>query len=64
MMRYYRQRGKMPRLPGEGRTCNEGTPIGVPYKQWGMYQNGKPNAPTKNGIILTQLETCAIISAY
>ncbi|MCE2394088.1 hypothetical protein J4G02_05780 [Candidatus Poribacteria bacterium] len=52
-LRYYKQRGKserlpqpgMPRLPGGDRTCNEGVPIGVPYEQRGMIQNGKLNSP-------------------
>ena len=47
-LRYYKQRGKMPRQPGGDRTCNEGTPIGVPYEQRGMTQNGKLNSPRTN----------------
>ena len=45
-LRYYKQQGK-PRLPGGNRTCDAGTPIGVPYEQRDMTQNGKPNSPTK-----------------
>ena len=41
---YYKQRGKMPRLPGEDRTRNEGKPIGMLYQQRDIGQNGKRNS--------------------
>ena len=33
------------RLPSGDRMCNESAPIGVPYEQRGMTQNGKLNSP-------------------